>query len=206
MQESSVLRAHLSDPVEGYRTIRLLSAYRHAQEDLRNGAGEGSTAARQLTIACEKTGCDAARADELIVRWMEVEPLDLLRAHRRDGLIDTLVALRDSGLRLALLSDYPAQAKLAALESDHLFEVVVSAQDPEVGVFKPSPRGIEVTLSRLGVLPNEAVYIGDRHDVDYPAANAAGVECAIFTSSAPTDPPYTALHSCRHLQDLLLAG
>ena len=45
--------------------------------------------------------------------------------------------------------------------------MVLCAQDPEIGVFKPHPRGIEATLVRLGVVASEAVYIGDRSlDVD----------------------------------------
>jgi FMN phosphatase YigB (HAD superfamily) len=36
-----------------------------------------------------------------------------------------------------------------------------------------------VTLRRLGVHPDQTLYVGDRHDVDAPAARAAGVQCII---------------------------
>jgi FMN phosphatase YigB (HAD superfamily) len=80
---------------------------------------------------------------------------------------------------VAALSDYPAEQKLEALGLSAHFRHVVSAQDPEVRRFKPHPRGLEVTLERLGVSAADAVYVGDRPDVDGICAEHAGVRCAI---------------------------
>jgi FMN phosphatase YigB (HAD superfamily) len=197
-----LLRAHLLRPFEGYRTIRFLSAYRRAQEELRNESA-ADAANRQLLHACERARFDSALAPAIVGRWMEREPLDLLRIHRRAGLVEILQNLRDAGIRLALLSDYPATRKLEALGIAHLFEIVVSAQDPEVGAFKPSPLGLEVTLRRLGVQPGAALYVGDRPDVDSAAARAAGIDCAIFTS-ATKGAGFTPVRSCCELRKLLL--
>jgi FMN phosphatase YigB (HAD superfamily) len=57
---------------------------------------------------------------------------------------------------------------------------VLCAQEPEIGVFKPDPRGLEVALQRLAVTAPEALYVGDRAEVDAVAATAAGVRCAIL--------------------------
>ena len=197
-----LLRAHLTRPLAGYRTIRFLSAYRKAQEELRIVAGTDA-ATRQLEIACEQARFAPGAAPAVVDRWMGREPLDLLRTHRREGLVELLEALRADGRKLALLSDYPAREKLAALEVEGLFDVVVCAQDPDVGAFKPSPRGLDVTLRRLGVQPRQALYVGDRPEVDYLAAKAAGVSCAIF-SSAPRTAGFVSITSCRELKALLL--
>lgn len=199
-----LLRAHAMRPVVGYRTIRFLSAFRRAQEALRVDAGGTNPADSQIRVACEQTGFDVNRGAALVSRWMEEETLDLLLLHRREGLLELLDALLGADKKLALLSDYPAHAKLLALEADHLFEVVVSAQDPDVGVFKPSPRGIEITLARLEIEPEHAVYVGDRAEVDYAAAQAAGVDCVIFASTSSPDAGFVSIRSCRHLQDMLL--
>jgi phosphoglycolate phosphatase-like HAD superfamily hydrolase len=105
---------------------------------------------------------------------------------------------------LGLVSDYPARGKLETLEIDHLFDTVVTAQDPSVGAFKPSPRGIEAALDRLGARSADSLYVGDRVDVDYPAALAANVDCALFISNPPKPAPFICLESCSHLQRLLL--
>jgi FMN phosphatase YigB (HAD superfamily) len=80
-----------------------------------------------------------------------------------------------------VVSDYPAAAKLNALGIAHLFDVVLCAQDPAIGVFKPHPRGLENALERLGVDASEALYVGDRADVDAVAASAARIPCAILS-------------------------
>ena len=69
-----------------------------------------------------------------------------------------------------MLSDYQAMPKLRALGIADLFDEVLSAQDPDIGVFKPDPRGLEVALQRLDVRPAEALYVGDRVEVDAIAA------------------------------------
>jgi FMN phosphatase YigB (HAD superfamily) len=80
---------------------------------------------------------------------------------------------------LAVLSDYPAEAKLHALGLDAMFDVVLSAQSPGVGVFKPNPRGLYAVMDLLAVESGDCMYVGDRADVDATAAAAAGVRCFI---------------------------
>jgi len=109
--------------------------------------------------------------------------MTLLRACVMDDLHDTLGQARKQGFRLGVFSDYPANEKLRAMGVLDLFDAVVTAQDPEVQRFKPHPRGIEVTMDRLGVSKREAIYIGDRADVDGEAADRAGVRCVIVRRS-----------------------
>jgi FMN phosphatase YigB (HAD superfamily) len=84
-----------------------------------------------------------------------------------------------------LFSDFPAQEKLKALEVEEFFEVVLSAQDEEVQRFKPDPRGLEVVLRELGVEPQDAVYVGDRHSLDGVAAHRAGMDFLIAGDGHP---------------------
>ena len=58
--------------------------------------------------------------------------------------------------------------------------VTVSAQDREVQKFKPSPRGLEVTIQRLGVEKHQVLYIGDRPEIDAAAASGTGIACVII--------------------------
>jgi putative hydrolase of the HAD superfamily len=60
------------------------------------------------------------------------------------------------------------------------FDAIASAADPEILAFKPDPRGLTVVAERLGVKPREALYIGDRAEVDARAAASAGMLSAII--------------------------
>ena len=187
-----LLRSHLFRPHDGWRTLRALSAYRHAQEALRDeGACDVATA--QIARACERTDLEPGALVACVERWMEQEPLSMLRRFRHPGVVEFLQACRDRGLRLAAVSDYPAQAKLEALGIADFFELVLSAQSPEIGVFKPNPRGLLVALQRLGVTREQCLYVGDRAEVDAAAAAAAGIASVIVTSRAPAADTHTTV-------------
>ena len=198
-----LLRHTAVRPIDGLRTFRVLQAYRHAQEALR-GRIEPDIAAAQMRLACERTRTDFAVAAASVERWMEREPLPHLTRCIYAGLVEFLDTCRAHGLRLAVLSDYPAEAKLRALGIAERFEAVLCAQAPEIGVFKPHPRGLQVAIDRMGVERHECLYVGDREDVDAPAAAAAGIPCAILTpKTARSSDTHTKFSSYQHLQALL---
>lgn len=181
-----LVTAHVARPLVGVRTMRALAAYRRAQEAMRARGHHGDLARAQLAEAAAAAGVEPAGLADLVERWMESEPLDLVAAHARPGLVATLDELRARGVRLGVVSDYPAAAKLAAMGIDRHFDVVRCAQDADVGVFKPDPRGLLVTLSDLGVDPSRAVYVGDRAEVDGAAAAAAGVRFILLGAPVAT--------------------
>ncbi len=181
-----LIRAHLGAPGAGIITVRALRAYRRAQEVLRGGGQDvPDLPAAQIRLACHASALSEGRVAACVARWMDSEPLVRVARYRRDGVADFLRGAKGRGLRLGVFSDYPPDQKLAALGLAGLFDVAVCAQDPEVGRFKPHPRGLEVTARSLGVDPGQAVYIGDRPDTDAVAARAAGMACAILGHHRP---------------------
>lgn len=207
-----LLRAHLARPLVGMRTMRVLGAYRGAQEHLREASNADAPVAdladAQLRLACERTRAEPAFVSACVARWMEQEPLDLLADRIQPGLLEFLAACKARGLKLGVLSDYPAEAKLGALGLAGCFDVVVTAQSAEVGVFKPHPRGLRVAVQRLGLSPSTCLYVGDRADVDAPAAAAAGVACCILTDRhAPrASESWVRVASFGHLRRLVLGS
>jgi HAD superfamily hydrolase (TIGR01549 family) len=177
-----LLRAHVLCPRQGWRTVRGLQAYRSAQEHLRAAPDGIEPAEAQLRHAAARTGIAQQRIADDVARWMEREPLPLIARYVRPGLTEFVRDCRARGLRMGVLSDYPAEAKLEALGVGGLFDAVLCAQSPEIGIFKPDPRGLLATLARLGTSAAETLYVGDRPEVDAAAAAAAAVPCAIVTA------------------------
>jgi FMN phosphatase YigB (HAD superfamily) len=175
-----LLRAHLIKPWEGFNTFRILGAYRRAQEHLRDQPIEGDLAAAQLRWACERSGAPEPVVRALVERWMEQAPLPLLPRFVFPGLSDLLRSAKQRGVRLGVLSDYPAENKLRAMGVAEFFDLVLTAQDPAVNRFKPDPSGLREALRRLGTPGAQALYVGDRAKVDAAAAQAAGVPCVIL--------------------------
>jgi phosphoglycolate phosphatase/putative hydrolase of the HAD superfamily len=177
-------RAHLLHPVRGYRVARTLAAYRRAQEALRGTAAVGDLRAAQVAQAATSAGIDPVAVERIVTQWIETVPLELLPRFIRPGVEGALRTLQAGGIRLAVLSDYPAAAKLQALGLAGHFDLVLCADDPAIGAFKPDPLGLQVAMARLGVDAREAIYVGDRADIDAVAARAAGLPCLLVTHSS----------------------
>jgi FMN phosphatase YigB (HAD superfamily) len=183
-----LLRTYLTSPLQGLRVLRALQSYRSAQEVLRRSQPDYSDiAAAQLDLASVQLGVCRERIASYVSRWMEQEPLPLLAGFMRKGIVNMLAAAKKGGLKLAICSDYPAERKLAAMNIRGLFDVVVTAQDQEVQRFKPDPRGLEVVLQKLAVEKTEALYIGDRAEVDAAAAFRAGIPYFILSPGQHLD-------------------
>ena len=113
-----------------------------------------------------------------------------------------LEALRERGLRLGVVANaWPEPARLtrrriAELGVAERVDAIVLAD--EVGARKPDPRIFAAALQALGVGPGEALYVGDRLDVDVLGASRAGlttVQAMWFTADtaeAAVEPDYVA--------------
>jgi phosphoglycolate phosphatase/putative hydrolase of the HAD superfamily len=179
-----LVRVHVFRPLRGWKVARVIRAYRQAQEELRDSASHDA-ARRQTTMTSDRTGVPIEEVERITMRWLHQEPLVVLARFRRADLVETLDELRANGIRLGIVSDYPADDKLTALGVRQFFDVVVSAQDPDVGAFKPNPRGLQHCLARLGVRAEHALYVGDRPETDAVAARSSEVGCVIIGSSRP---------------------
>ena len=172
----------LRNPAPALRTAAFIRQYRRAQEQLR---GIGSTS-DQLRLACEHTGADWKWGSKCVEEWMERGPLDLVAKAMYPGLVPFLAKATQRGIKLAVVSDYPAQDKLRALGIHTYFCCVINSSDPRVRRFKPAPDGILTVLRELNIEPSHAIYIGDRPEVDAEAAKSAGAGCAILGRSSTT--------------------
>lgn len=168
-------------PFEGLRVLRALSAYRKALEVVRsaNGSSLVDQVTEQTRLACEWTGFDGNFLTASTERWMEKEPLAVLHRYPREGLLSFLEFARERGIRMAVFSDYPPEEKLECLGIRTYFELAISARDPEVRKYKPDPLGLQVTLTRLGIKTENAIYVGDRPETDAEAARRLGMKCVI---------------------------
>ena len=174
-----LIRAYALHPRQGRKVSRVISAYRRAQEELR-GCTSDDPPRQQAAVAAGRAGVSTEEVERIAARWLHREPLRVLARYRRADLVETLGELRANGVRLGVVSDYPADDKLTALGIRQFFDVVVSAQDRDVGAFKPNPRGLQVCLARLGVRAEHALYVGDRPETDAAAARSSQVGCVII--------------------------
>lgn len=170
----------------GWGSVRTLRSFRHAHEALR-GQSVGALAQaqspfqRQLEHAAQQLGRSSDDVERTVREWMFQRPLKWVARSRRALLLKTLAQYRSGGGKTALVSDYPASAKLQALGAAGLFDLVVSSGEPGgPSKLKPDPEGYLSAAERLGVSPDACLVIGDRDDADGAAARAAGMAVHII--------------------------
>lgn len=104
-----------------------------------------------------------------------------------------LIALRDEGYRLAVISnwDVSLHKALRRFGLAPYFELAVASL--EEGVEKPEVALFHLTLDRLGVGPEEAVHVGDDPLDDLTGAKDAGMRAFLIDRSRDVSkPPYLA--------------
>jgi putative hydrolase of the HAD superfamily len=161
------------------RTLAVLQRFRHLREELGEARVEGF-AERLVAETAAGGGCTPDEVRAIVARWIDRHPLPYLRRSRYAGLTELFAGLRRHGKTIGVLSDYPAVAKLAALElvADH----VVTADDPEIGVLKPHPKGLAVLIERANATPASTLMIGDRAERDGLVAQQVGARVLLRAS------------------------
>jgi len=121
----------------------------------------------------------------------EIVPRLLKRFSSKDGYrlfddaLPTLKKCRELGMKTGLVSNADSRMLevLADLDAlDHLDPVLISEAE---GVEKPDAAMFERACARAGVLPAEALHIGDELECDYYGAEKAGLTGLLLRRSGP---------------------
>jgi HAD superfamily hydrolase (TIGR01509 family) len=165
--------------VAGPRVIRIISRFRREHEAVRHAMLQCSVSPfeEQLERTARALRMNQDEVAATVNRFMFERPLPLLRRLKRNELLREIAVFREDGGRTAIVSDYPAKAKLEALGVSNLFDRVIACGEPDAPKrLKPAPDGVLLAAKALGVEPSRCLVIGDRADADGAAAKAAGME------------------------------
>jgi FMN phosphatase YigB (HAD superfamily) len=88
--------------------------------------------------------------------------------------------LRAMGVRLGVVSNGPVTVAdlLSQAGLIPFFETVIASQ--AMGIQKPDPRIFQEALSRMGLSPDDALFVGDLYDVDVLGARSAGLRAVLI--------------------------
>lgn len=105
--------------------------------------------------------------------WIYKRPLKFIKRCKYPYIADLFSKIYLSDLKVSVVSDYPVEEKLKAL--DIRVDVKICSTDQEINAFKPNPKGFLVASERMGVLPKKCIVVGDRDDKDGEGAKNAGM-------------------------------
>ncbi|MBI2216584.1 MAG: HAD family hydrolase [Candidatus Rokubacteria bacterium] len=129
----------------------------------------------------ERLAIDAdERSPELVAALLDTHRRELSKAAEFPSHHGHLLERLAERFRLAVVSNFDysptALGILDAAGVSHLFETIVVSD--QVGWRKPKPDIFHVALGTLGVAPSEALFVGDRVDIDVVGAHAVGMPVA----------------------------
>jgi putative hydrolase of the HAD superfamily len=167
---------------------RLLRALGKARDILRVTAseqaspvGEGSFYTLQARLMGEILHQDPEilrqRVETLIYRGWEplfkqISPYPYVR--------ETLMALREKGIKRGLLSDFPPEVKLENLKLAGLWDRVLCSE--QVGRLKPDPAPFLELAKQLDCRAERMLYVGNSVSYDIIGAKKVGMKAALIAS------------------------
>lgn len=108
----------------------------------------------------------------------------------RDGVFDTLKALRSRGLHLGVVSNADKDQLDHFIELgqlDQYFDSLLSSE--EAGSCKPDLAIFQEALRRAACSPEEALFVGDSTQQDIAGANRAGLRSVLIWDRVDRKPP-----------------
>jgi FMN phosphatase YigB (HAD superfamily) len=146
---------------------------------------------RLFSEICKQLSAAEHSSEENILKWIYesfypafINAMRFLR-NSRPELDQTLTNLRNSNIKLAVLSDFDhVQQRLQNLSiNPENFHTIASSE--AAGALKPSPRPFLEIAEKWNISPNEIVVIGDRDDTDGEAARKASMQFWQINDSKP---------------------
>ena len=123
-----------------------------------------------------RVGVPEARMVEVSETLRRMHHEDHLWTHVQEGTVEAIVRMREMRYRLGVVSnaDGRVEALLQRLGLAELVDFVIDSH--VVGVSKPDPGIFQMGAERLGLEPEECLYVGDLYAIDILGARAAGLQ------------------------------
>lgn len=106
-------------------------------------------------------------------------------------------------VKLGVLSDFPVQNKLAFMGLDGYWDAALSSE--EVHYLKPRKEPFLALADRMGVLPEEILYVGNNPRYDVGGAKQVGMTTALLGRHADTNGADFVFTDYRRLREYILS-
>ncbi|MFM2383929.1 MAG: hypothetical protein RIQ72_501 [Candidatus Parcubacteria bacterium] len=166
---------HILMHLKDIKIVKIISAFRKEREK-RAGEYFGETESLeylQYQWAAEVLHIPAGEVRRVITMWMYTVPLRYMRYSAYADVFAVLDILKQKGVKVAMVSDYPVTEKLKALGIT--VDVEVSALDADINALKPCTRSYEKAIQVLGMTNSDCWIVGDRSDRDGAVAQSLGI-------------------------------
>ncbi len=158
----------------------LVSHFSKARKEIRNIRPIDDFRKVQTSLISASMGIPEDRVEAMIEKRLYKDWEETFKCIRPvKGVRQTLEKIKELGLGLGALSDFPVQNKLKYLGLDGYWDCEFTSE--ETGYLKPHPESFLLLAERLGVKPEEILYVGNSYSKDVEGAAAVGMKTAHFS-------------------------
>lgn len=127
----------------------------------------------------EKLHCSETEAEQLVdkVAYGGLEET-FRRVKPCKGTMELFQAIKANNLKIGILSDFPPEQKGELWGLKPYCDVILGTE--ELGLLKPSPYSFQILAQKLGVKPEEILYVGNSETYDVGGSKNAGMKAAWF--------------------------
>jgi len=106
--------------------------------------------------------------------------------HVDENVETVLKTLKEIGIKLGLISNAPGEFPINVLKREGLDKYMdVMMTSYQIGVIKPHPKIFIEALKRLGVKPEETIFVGDVPEIDVKGAKMVGMIAVLMKDCDP---------------------
>jgi HAD superfamily hydrolase (TIGR01549 family) len=176
-----LLREHGFEATEEDLLAAEYTAKRLMDEMVREGRGtDASRGPIYFAKVLDELGVDGEAVARLAPRIAARHAERNLWCRVREGTVEALQQLRQSGYRLGVISnsDGRIEALLQSVGLAGYFDFIIDSH--VVGIEKPDPRIFRLGCERAGAAPEEVIYVGDIYEIDIAGARGAGLRAILI--------------------------
>ncbi len=159
------------------KNIRFFLAYKKVRHILHRTAVLPNFFEYQARLLAEQMDIDVAEAHTKIntIVYEGLKPY-FLKVRPFKYIEETLIAFKEAGLKLAVMSDFPPEQKGDLWGLQKYFDVILGSE--ECGALKPSVYPFGVLAQKLELETHEILYVGNSIRSDIEGGHGAGMKTA----------------------------
>lgn len=153
--------------------------YSRVRKQLHRDAGVHQFKRAQAQLMAKNTSLSVSEAAEMIERIVYKGLTKYFeKATPCEHVVELVKRLKESGLKIALLSDFPPEQKGEVWGIKKYCDVIMGTEAE--GALKPSPFGFRMMAQALDVPENQILYVGNSYRYDVMGSKNAGLKSAWF--------------------------
>ncbi|MCQ2576401.1 MAG: HAD family hydrolase [Treponema sp.] len=159
------------------RHLKVYTNYNKVRKELRQADFYGDLYDQQNRLMAQKLNISVEEAEVLVKKICYDGISGFFKKFKAEkGTLELFARLKENGIKIAVLSDFPPEQKGDMWGMMKYCDVVLGSE--EIGALKPSQKVFQELINKLDLPPEQILYVGNSHRYDVEGSKKAGMKAA----------------------------